>query len=779
MASNDYSEYSEPIYPITKTEYFDEDNMKYLLNDTRFNKQDRIRLSNYNKHRQSGSQILVQYCLATGCEDNQLGRLFPYDGLGLQSFRFDIRNPLTKKNYWDIDMENAHYCIAERWCDKYDLPSDKISYYINNREACLASVSDNRKKAKTEFLKVLYGGNIKLYSEFYDEVDGDIKAEGNKFLYSLKDQVKTLMDKIWKQHPQYHKLKTSKSEVPINKKPNPKASLMSLLFQTDERKILMFLEYLLKRKYNRNMGIFIHDGGEVEKLDEGETEFPKEIMQDCSSIISAKFKIRTRLTQKPIEYTWSPQNPKLTEYETRKKEFEKRNFYVGSQFIHIQDDGLIEYVSARDMNLRFKNNHYQVYDAEKDKNIKKYFFDEWLEDPDRASYERIDFIPDLDLCPPNVFNLFKGFKAEKYKPEKELSTLEIAILIQPILRHLDYLTSGYSLWISRWFAKKIQTPTQKCEIAILLRDEGDLLNEGGGTGKNKIFDWIGEEIFGEEYYYVVGDNRELYGPFNSQFEGKLFIMVEEASSKENHFNHDILKSQITAKYTNVNKKCVASYRTRNFADMLFCSNNRNSLPFKQGNRRLAGFDTDPIMRGNVSYFKSLSQHLNNPQVKWAFYQFLKNTFTYDTPIDFQISIPCTPAYRDVRILNAPLYLKWIVSEVKLGILIDDTVRNLYRRFLSWISENKEGCDKISETSFGLMLNKSKGAGEESISDDYQLESVGNKNKNSTGLMNFKWNIPNVVSGLKNLFLLDQNFQYVANNQTNNGYYTDNETSDNI
>lgn len=754
--NDDYIEnYVEPIYPITKVEYFDEDNLKHLLNDTRFNKSDRKRLTEYNKHRQSGGQILVQYKLAKGCEEHNLGRLFPNDGLGLQSYRFDMRNPLTKKNYWDTDMENAHYCIAERWCDKYDLPCSKITEYINNRNECLKKVCDNRKKAKTEFLKILYGGNIKLYNEDYDDVDGDLKSEGIQFLYALKSQVQALSDKIWEQHPHLHKLKCGSDKIPMNKKPNPKASLMSLIFQTDERKILMFYDYLLKVQFNRNMGVFIHDGGLVEKLDNGETQFPTEILDACSKICTQKFKIRCNFTQKNIEHDWQPLNPKLTEYETRKKEFEKKNFFVGSQFIHIQDDGVIEHVKTSDMKVRMRCNNYYEYDAEKDKNIKKYFFEEWLDDPNRANYERIDFIPDLNMCPPNVFNLFKGFNAEKFNPNKTLSKLEIFTLISPIVKHFDYLTSGYQRWILKWLAKIVQDPIHKSEIGVLIRDEGGLLTEGGGTGKNLLFEWIGSEIIGDDYFYIVGDNREMYGSFNSQFEGKLFVMVEEASSKENHTNNDILKSKITSKKQNVNKKMIAQYTVRDFTNYLFCSNNRNPLPVKQGNRRLAVFDTNTEMRGNEFYFKSLAYHLKNPIVKWAFYQYLKNLQTYETPIDFQNSIPITNAYKDVRILNSPLYLKWIVHELKRGFLVDDSMRNLYLRFKDWLKCNKEGSEDnaISETAFSLMLNKSKDAG--SIDNELNL---GCKSKNS--VMVFKWNIPNVIDGLKKLHLLDSQFEYI-------------------
>ena len=36
-----FPEYIEPNYPLTKAEYFDEDNIKHLLQDTRFNIQTR------------------------------------------------------------------------------------------------------------------------------------------------------------------------------------------------------------------------------------------------------------------------------------------------------------------------------------------------------------------------------------------------------------------------------------------------------------------------------------------------------------------------------------------------------------------------------------------------------------------------------------------------------------------------------------------------------------------------------------------------------------------
>ena len=91
------TDFCEPQYPICKRERFDEDNMKHLLCDTDFAKADRDRLSIYNKHRFSGGRVIVSYRFGTGCEDRQLGRLYPDGGIGLQGFRFDMRNPLVGK----------------------------------------------------------------------------------------------------------------------------------------------------------------------------------------------------------------------------------------------------------------------------------------------------------------------------------------------------------------------------------------------------------------------------------------------------------------------------------------------------------------------------------------------------------------------------------------------------------------------------------------------------------------------------------------------------------
>lgn len=758
----DIKDYKEPDYQyLTKCEYFDEDNAKYLLSDDHFNKEDRKHLSHYNKHRISGSKVNCSYKFGVGCEANQLGRLFPVDGVGLQSFRFDIRNPLAKKYYWDIDFENAHYHIAEKYCKEYGIKHDAITYYINNRETCLTMISDNRKKAKTEFLKALYGGDIKLYSDMYMDVDGSTKIDSYQFMKELEKEVDTLSALIWMKHDTLHTLKIGKEKIPFSKKHNQKYSLMSLIFQTEERKLLMILDwFLLKRK--RYMGVFIHDGGLVEKL-EGETQFPEELLVEGANIVNAISGYSMKLAVKDMKYEWKPRKPQETQYEIMKREFEERNFLVGSTLYCIHSDGYEQQIKIHDARTKFGNKHIDIWDDTTQKMKRKKFIDLWLDDEHRLQYERADFYPNRSKCPDTIYNLFKGFNAEKYKPDKELTWDEITSLVQPINEHLNYLTSGYSDRINKCFANIIQKPDMKSGITTIIRDTGGLLTEGGGVGKNLMFEWFGNEILGERYFVIIGDNRSLYESFNSIFESKLLTLVEEASSKENHSNLDMLQSKITAKKTIINKKGIAQYNISDYNRYIFNSNNQNPIPIRKGARRYDVFDSNPIKRGDVVYFKNLAEHLEKPIVKWAYYKYLSTIDTYKTPIEFQSTIPITPAYREVRYLNAPLYHKWLVQSVRTNTLNNGYTSDLYKDFLKWIQENREHSPEhiISQTAFGKMLMGASDVRADldgTVYHDYEIENIGDKHK-SNGSMYISWNKHKLVHALKQLYLLDDDFVY--------------------
>ena len=282
------------VQMFERDEYYDPDVMDAILMDTSaFGPKYLGNLSRYKKNRVHGNKVRVQYTFGRGCEKNQLGRLYVKGGLGLQSFPFDMRNPLLDRNYWDIDMENAHYVLLSKLGNEWGVKTDSIQQYIANRTEELRKVSENRMVAKTAFLKVAYGGNIKLYNEHYS--DDGIAPEGDTtLLKKIETEMKVIVDLCWVKYPQYQKI--------VKSKPNPRFSLFALILQTEERKCLMsMVEYLETQK--RYMGILIHDGGGVQKLKDEES-FPEDLLKGCEDAIFKATGYSHRIVHKPYRHSF-------------------------------------------------------------------------------------------------------------------------------------------------------------------------------------------------------------------------------------------------------------------------------------------------------------------------------------------------------------------------------------------------------------------------------------------------------------------------------------------
>lgn len=281
---------------VVKTELYDPNVMEQLLRDTAsFSRKDLTRLSLYHKHRVHGNRVKVVYEYGRGCEKNHLGRLYVKDGQGLQSFPFDMRNPLLEKHYWDIDMENAHYYLLQKLADDWGLKTDAISHYIRNRDEELKKVSSDRRIAKTTFLKIAYGGNIKLYNEHYNDEGVSVDADLT-LVRRIEKEMKVIVDMCWNKHPQYQSV--------VKKKTNPQFSLFALILQTEERKCLRLIDSFLSQK-GRNVGILIHDGCGVEKKD-SETAFPEDLLRGAEAYVMENLGYEVKLVNKPYRHNYSP-----------------------------------------------------------------------------------------------------------------------------------------------------------------------------------------------------------------------------------------------------------------------------------------------------------------------------------------------------------------------------------------------------------------------------------------------------------------------------------------
>ena len=186
----------------------------------------------------------------------------------------------------------------------------------------------------------------------------------------------------------------------------------------------------------------------------------------------------------------------------------------------------------------------------------------------------------------------------------------------------------------------------------------------------------------------------------------------------------------------------------------------NPLPIKSGSRRYAVFDTTPTYRGNIQYFTNLHHYLmEDPRIPYVFYRYLRQSIEpFESPIEAQTSIPITYAYREMRLLNAPTYIKWIIYLLDQGMLHNGSTSDLYDLYRSWSKKWNEAKEEtlISMTAFGRLLGSP--FNDELHLNDENVMFVGKHKKN--GIAYITWNIEKVVKSLKKTFLLPEDYEYI-------------------
>ena len=258
------------------------------------------------------------------------------------------------------------------------------------------------------------------------------------------------------------------------------------------------------------------------------------------------------------------------EYNNMKNEFEKLNCIVGSYvFSWHQDLESYDILSKKMASDKYSDMKYPEMNK-KGEVEEKPFFNRWFSDSTSKRYrDGVGFDPSKKEML-GKYNMFRGFEAEKYN--FDLSCYEIEENVKPIIKHLDYLTSGNSYWMIQHLGDVIQNPGVKSEVANLIRDMGDLLIEGGGTGKNIFFDWFGNHILGKANYLRVSNNDLMYDKFNARFSSRLLIFIEEAGGGVNHQYYDRLKAMISSDTQTIEKKGIDAKDVKDCARWVFCSN---------------------------------------------------------------------------------------------------------------------------------------------------------------------------------------------------------------
>jgi hypothetical protein len=555
---------------IVKTELFDADVMDILLKSDGFSKKQRDVLSRYHKGRKHANQVEVVYHYAKGFEETSLGRLYPRNNQGLQAFPFDMRNPLLEKYYWDVDMENCHYVILAKMADDWGLPTEAIHQYIDNRDVELQRVSSERHISKTAFLKIAYGGNIRLHNEFHDD---DGVAEGDlSLIRRIEKEMSCIVERVWVEHKSYHKFVKNKS--------NPKFSLFALILQTEERKCLLAMNDYFQTA-GRSVDVLIHDGLDVRKI-EGETSFDANLLRGAEKVILDTCGYKHRLCVKPFKHNFvMPKTESIEDkakriYEEWKIAFEKNHFEYkpANVTMEIPENGeIVTYDKSHALQV------FNIYQLPINKKSGKPWtcIEKWLEDPSRRQATHLVYKYEED-CMPHEATLWRGYAYSKTRPcDPEIEKTVVDTFLD-MLRCVTNDEEKSFEYVLKWMAHIIQRPFKKTGAAVCF------INQEKGTGKDSMASWF-REVIGDAHTAQYTSEAQLWEKHDSKKEGAILMYLEEVGGGLNFEHNEDVKTLITSGSITINKKNVKAYEVPNIGNILATSQKPQPFKIEDGCRR--------------------------------------------------------------------------------------------------------------------------------------------------------------------------------------------------
>jgi hypothetical protein len=415
---------------------------------------------------------------------------------------------------------------------------------------------------------------------------------------------------------------------------------------------------------------------------------------------------------------------KYISYDELKTKFEENNFKLidRSSYAWIDSNKKIHYHIRKNLKSHYENLYFyeKVIKKVKKEEIeileKVLFVDKWLKDENIRTYEHVDFIP-YDIFDAtknkNIYNLWGGFRAEKYKPIND--DLKINELMEPIIHHLiDVLSGDNYIYILQYLASIIQRPSKPTGVIILLAGLQ-------GTGKGTIIDNFRKYILGDELSSQSEGLTPIFDRFSSVMENKLLVQADEISMGEFLSNNikEKIKNRTTIDKIQNEKKCIDPTTINNYVNFIFTTNNDNSVVIPYDDRRFCVFKATEKYLRNTEYFDKLHDYLKREDVSRAFYEYLKN-LDISHITNFQNIRPKSEYYNEMVRLNlSPFhrYLSYLsIHNEQIDIknnydydpddYICKTAMTLYSNYIDWCGTRNFSKEfKYTNTKFGLEMKK--------------------------------------------------------------------------
>ena len=519
------------------------------------------------------------------------GRFYGSKG-SLETLEKECRGTLCNEFYYDLDIVNCHPVLLVQFASfKYNKDLPELIYYVNNREAILKLISPNRDEAKTEMIRILYGGKNKyaVTESLSREIHAFSKFVANQTEYSgLYEECK--------------------------KKDNIYGSLLSFVIQSEEVKCMMAMKKYFESK-KITIGVLAYDGLMIEKsnsyiLDDA-------LIKGVEDAIEKETKYSVNVIEKKMSFYDVPEvaeeivpGVSKEDYTIMKEKFELTHFYFyqTNEYAEITNNDIYLYTEGHARRKFSKEYIFKLSDKHGDY---EEFFPLWLKDDSRRFIRKISFSPSDD---PEVYtqNIDFAFKSAKSQPNEEVLSL-FNTLININSNNNDILKD----YLLKYLAHMLQKPLENPNVGLIIT--GDK-----GVGKDTLIDLLGEYVMGYKCFQNYQSNAQFFDKYDINRKYKFLVKLEEADRKYFLEDASLLKSLITAKINTFNPKGQMAFECENHIRYIFTTNKANIAEMNGGERRFVIMSCSAERKGDFDFWDKVYATLYTPEAGRIIAEYLMN-----------------------------------------------------------------------------------------------------------------------------------------------------------
>lgn len=644
----------------------------------------------YKCHDDDGKMV----CVYKPAKHHKDGRL--YGAFSLQGISRRIRHTVAS-DLIDIDIKNCHPTILERMMTSRGFTCEKLKEYNRDRDKVLNQLIhdehlENRDAAKRLVLSVINGcGRDDQWGEwlwsFYDEIEFFLHRIGREFPMTYATLKKIKNDNV--------AVRTLNHELTTRER----TSLNTMITFAKEKKekiaVLCHDGFMLYRnsttdytKFCEELSVKLDMPTLVKKMDEGidTSKMDDRPIPACTYMEDVDYDDDARVEIEPIlpMYPLLDIDPHYT-INNFIRDFSGKTFKSLAEF---KSKVVPKYCKVF---AHFRDTNQTIYRCQDNKiilgspNVDLFHWRvETCIHPVKLSdvlrfyptnvpvYDDYGFYPDGkdcygDECPPNIFNVWTGFKAKRVE-EVDME------MIQPFLDHILHVWADDDQdiyeYLLDYFASIIQFPWKKTQVLILLYGLQRI-------GKNTPTNFFLNKVLGKDW----GTDNIGVGLFQDRFNvglmNQIFTVCNELpqlTTTTRNGVFDTLKAAITDDERAYEIKGGRKWNGLNYVNCICTTNHDFTYNIEQGDGRILALRCSPRYHQNLEYFNNLRdnylQQINADHLITFLYQ---HKITHDLR-----NIPMTQLKQEMIELSLPAPVRFINSLKAEEGLFDDLLNGLAR-----------------------------------------------------------------------------------------------------